>query len=216
MAFEMTVETIQDVMEWAYEKSINGLPGMGSALEMADDYIADGGSNREQIDALIRWQNTKAATAGFVTSLGGVITLPVAIPANISSTLYVQMRMIAAIAHIAGHDIHNDKVKTMMMVCLTGNAVNEVLKDTGVMLSTKLATVAIKNISSETLKAINKAVGFRLLTKFGTTGVINLGKMVPIIGGLVGAGLDGYTTNLIGDKAREIFLDNSKIFVDVN
>lgn len=84
------------------------------------------------------------------------------------------------------------------------------------MLTTKLATVAIKNISSETLKAINKAVGFRLLTKFGTTGVINLGKMVPIIGGLVGAGLDGYTTNLIGDKAREIFLDNSKIFVDVN
>ncbi len=216
MAFEMTVETIQDVMEWAYEKSINGLPGMGSALEMADDYIADGGSKREQIDALIRWQNTKAATAGFVTSLGGVITLPVAIPANISSTLYVQMRMIAAIAHIAGHDIHNDKVKTMMMVCLTGNAVNEVLKDTGVMLTTKLATVAIKNISSETLKTINKAVGFRLLTKFGTTGVINLGKMVPIIGGLVGAGLDGYTTNLIGDKAREIFLDNSKIFVDVN
>ncbi len=139
MAFEMTVETIQDVMEWAYEKSINGLPGMGSALEMADDYIADGGSKREQIDALIRWQNTKAATAGFVTSLGGVITLPVAIPANISSTLYVQMRMIAAIAHIAGHDIHNDKVKTMMMVCLTGNAVNEVLKDTGVMLTTKLA-----------------------------------------------------------------------------
>ncbi len=216
MAFEMTVETIQDVMEWAYEKSINGLPGMGSALEMADDYIADGGSKREQIDALIRWQNTKAATAAFVTSLGGVITLPVAIPANISSTLYVQMRMIAAIAHIAGHDIHNDKVKTMMMVCLTGNAVNEVLKDTGVMLTTKLATVAIKNISSETLKTINKAVGFRLLTKFGTTGVINLGKMVPIIGGLVGAGLDGYTTNLIGDKAREIFLDNSKIFVDVN
>ncbi len=216
MAFEMTVETIPDVMEWAYEKSINGLPGMGSALEMADDYIADGGSKREQIDALIRWQNTKAATAGFVTSLGGVITLPVAIPANISSTLYVQMRMIAAIAHIAGHDIHNDKVKTMMMVCLTGNAVNEVLKDTGVMLTTKLATVAIKNISSETLKTINKAVGFRLLTKFGTTGVINLGKMVPIIGGLVGAGLDGYTTNLIGDKAREIFLDNSKIFVDVN
>lgn len=216
MAFEMTVETIQDVMEWAYEKSINGLPGMGSALEMADDYIADGGSKREHIDALIRWQNTKAATAGFVTSLGGVITLPVAIPANISSTLYVQMRMIAAIAHIAGHDIHNDKVKTMMMVCLTGNAVNEVLKDTGVMLTTKLATVAIKNISSETLKTINKAVGFRLLTKFGTTGVINLGKMVPIIGGLVGAGLDGYTTNLIGDKAREIFLDNSNIFVDVN
>ncbi len=216
MAFEMTVETIQDVMEWAYEKSINGLPGMGSALEMADDYIADGGSKREQIDALIRWQNTKAATAGFVTSLGGVITLPVAIPANISSTLYVQMRMIAAIAHIAGHDIHNDKVKTMMMVCLTGNAVNEVLKDTGVTLTTKLVAVAIKNISSETLKAINKAVGFRLLTKFGTTGVINLGKMVPIIGGLVGAGLDGYTTNLIGDKAREIFLDNSKIFVDVN
>ena len=216
MAFGLTVETIQEAIEWGYEKAIHGLPGMGTAIELAEDYMQQGGSKREQIDSLIRWQNTKAATSGFLTSLGGVATLPVAIPANITSTLYVQMRMIAAIAHISGHNIHNDKVKTMMMVCLTGNAVNEVLKDVGVTLATKTAQAAIKNISGATIIRINKAVGYRLLTKFGSTGVINLGKMVPVLGGLVGASFDGYTTNLIGDKARELFLDNQQIFVDLN
>jgi hypothetical protein len=33
---------------------------------------------------------------------------------------------------------------------------------------------------------INQKVGFRLLTKFGSKGVINLGKMVPLTGGIIG------------------------------
>ncbi len=219
MAFGLTIEKVQEAVEWGYEKSVNGLPGMGTAIELASDYMKQGGSVEEQIDSLIRWQNTKAASAGFVTSLGGAITLPVAIPANIASTLYVQMRMIAAIAHISGHDVTDDRVKTLIVVCLTGNAANEVLKDTGIMLSTKLATTAIKKISGKTITRINKAVSFRLLTKFGSTGVINLGKMVPILGAVVGATFDGVTTNLIGNKAKEIFWDNKSMFedlVDVN
>ena len=30
---------------------------------------------------------------------------------------------------------------------------------------------------------MNKAVGFRLLTKFGQTGLVNLGKAIPLVGG---------------------------------
>ena len=212
MAFELTVEKIQEAIEWGYEQSVNGLPGMGTAIDLADDYIKQGGSVSDQIDSLIRWQNTKAATAGFVTGIGGAITLPVAIPANIASTLYIQMRMIAAIAHISGHDIKDDRIKTMMFVCLTGNAVNEVLKDTGITVSTKLATAAIKNISRKTIDRINSAVGFRLLTKFGTTGAVNLGKMVPVLGAFIGATFDGVTTNIIGNKTKEIFWENRGIF----
>ena len=52
--------------------------------------------------ALIRWQNAKCATSGFIAGLGGSITLPVSIPANISSVLYIQIRMIAAIAYMGG------------------------------------------------------------------------------------------------------------------
>ena len=52
----------------------------------------------------------KCGTSGLVTGLGGLITLPVAIPANISSVMYVQMRTIACIAKMGGYDVTSDQV----------------------------------------------------------------------------------------------------------
>lgn len=63
-------EIIHNVMEWAYDKSVNGV-GFGTAIEMAEDYLSENGSLRDKIDSLIRWQNTKAGSAGFVSGLGG-------------------------------------------------------------------------------------------------------------------------------------------------
>lgn len=200
-------EKIQELIEWAYDKAINGLPGTGTAIELAQDYINNSNAPKDNINSLIRWQNTKAGSAGFLTGLGGVVTMPVAIPANIASTLYVQIRMIAAIAHIAGHDVKHDKVQALIMLCLLGNSMNEVAKDFGISFSTKLATVYIKkNITGAMLTKINQAVGFRLVTKAGSTGLINLTKAVPFLGGVVGGSFDAITTNLVGNQARNIFL----------
>ena len=51
---------------------------------------------------IVNYQVAKCTTSGFVTGLGGLITLPVAIPANVSSVMYVQMRMIACLAYMGG------------------------------------------------------------------------------------------------------------------
>ena len=178
---------IMPVLDWAYDKAVNGVAGLDSASELAESYMSKGGSRVDQANSLIRWQNTKAGTSGFVTGFGGVITMPVTVPASISSVLYIQVRMIAAIAHIGGHDVKDDCIKTLVYVCLTGNGAREILKDAGVVIGNKLTIGAIKRISGRTLVKINQRVGFRLLTKFGEKGAINLGKAVPFAGALVGA-----------------------------
>jgi hypothetical protein len=86
--------------------------------------------------------------------------------------------MIAAIAHMGGYDLKDDRVKTLVYTCLTGNAAKDIVKNIGITISTKMTNTLIKNISGETIKAINKAVGFRLITKFGQKGAINLGKVI--------------------------------------
>ena len=53
---------------------------------------------------------------------------------------------------------------------------------------------------------INKKVGFRLLTKFGEKGVINLGKLVPIAGGIIGGSVDSISTWGVGVAARKTFV----------
>ena len=67
----MDLQVMQNVLDWGYDKAVNGVPGLDSAKELADDYLNEDGSLSEKVDSLIRWQNTKCATSGFKTNLGG-------------------------------------------------------------------------------------------------------------------------------------------------
>ena len=75
----------------------------------------------------------------------------------------------------------------------------------GVDLTTRLARSAIQSISGKTLTAINQAVGFRLVTKFGDKGVLNMGRAIPLLGGVVGATFEVVATNAVGNVARDVF-----------
>ncbi|WP_313644725.1 EcsC family protein [Stenotrophomonas sp.] len=205
MSKDLTESKVIAALDWAYEKAVNGVAGLDSAQEIAQGYKKPNQTPYEQANSLIRWQNAKAGTSGFITGLGGFLVMPVTIPANLASVMYVQIRMIAAIAHLGGYDLRDDKVKTLVYSCMAGNAAKDILKDVGIQIGKKVTQNAIKNISKSTITAINRRVGFRLLTKFGEKGVVNLGKAIPLLGGVIGATFDITSTNLIGNIARDAF-----------
>jgi uncharacterized protein (DUF697 family) len=116
--------------------------------------------------------------------------------------------MIVSIAHLGGHDVRDDRVKTLVYATLCGSAATDILKDVGIKIGVKFTEKMVQTISREVIVKINQAVGFRLLTKFGTTGVINLGKAIPLIGGIIGGTVDGISTNTIGNIARNLFIQD--------
>lgn len=201
----LTQSKLMKIMDWSYKKAVDGLPGMDTAQELAQSYLSKSKSVDEAIDKLIKWQQTKGATSGFLTGIGGLITLPVAVPANISSVLYIQIRMIAAIASMKGYDLKDDQVKTMVFVALTGQGATEILKKSGMKIGQGMAGALVHKIPSEVIKAINQKVGFRLLTKFGEKGVVNLSKAIPLVGGVIGGTVDGVGTRIIGKTAKKLF-----------
>lgn len=212
MAEKLSEGKIMQALNWAYDKALDGsIPGTDSAYEMAENYLKGEGDLTEKVNSLIRWQNTKSVTTGFVSGLGGIITMPVAIPASIATVIYVQIRMITAIAIMGGYDVKDDRVKALVYTCLAGNAAKDILKGTGIVIGSKMSTQLIKSISKETIFAINKLVGFRLLTKFGEKGAINLGKMIPLVGGVIGGAFDGISTNVVGNVARKTFIEGSAV-----
>jgi len=155
----LTHDAIMSVLDWSYDKAINGgVPGMDTAIELGDNYLQKDGSLEANVDGLIRWQNTKSATSGFLSGLGGLVLLPVTLPANITSVILVQMRMVAAIAHMGGHDLKSDEVKTFVYTCLAGNGAKDILKNSGIQIGKKLAVTGIKKIPFEVIKKINQAV----------------------------------------------------------
>lgn len=199
---------INKLLDWVYDKAINGIHRVESAEELANSYLSKNTSVDAAIDTLIRWQITKSATSVF----GGVITLPVAIPTNIASVMYVQIRMIGAIAYMRGRgfNLKDDQVKSFVLVCLTGQSASNIIKQAGIKAGTAVTKQTIKKIPVEIIRAINKKVGFRLVTKFGEKGVINLGKAIPLVGGFIGGTVDGTGTIVIGKTAKKVFAESTK------
>ena len=203
---QLTESKMMQVLEWGYEKAIQGLPGMESAEELAKRYLEKYDTVDEAIDTFINWQCAKCATSRFITGLGGLLTLPVAIPANISSVIFVQIRMIATIAKMRGYNLKDDQVKTLVFVALTGQAATDILKQAGITIGSKVGINLIKKMPMKVIYQINKKVGFRLVTKFGQKGIINLGKLVPIVGGVIGGTVDTVGTLTVGKTAKKLFI----------
>ena len=134
------------------------------------------------------------------------ITLPLALPANFIDVLYIQLRMVAAIAAMGGHDVRSDQVHTLCYACLCGRGVTDVIKRAGITVGRKLTQAAIRGLPVRIIYAVNKAVCFRLVTKFGQKGVVNLHKFIPVAGGVVGGSLDSFGTYAVGTAARKIFI----------
>lgn len=197
------------ILDYCYEAALQGLPGQETVYQLVEDYLGEKGTLDEKIGRLIRWQNAKCAASGFLSGLGGIMTLPVAIPADLAACYYIQIRMIGAIALMRGYDLHNDKVRTLVYLCLCGDGVREVMKDLGIQIGKNFAKSAVQKISGASLRKINQAVGFRLFTKFGEKGVINIGKGIPIVGGLIGASVNAYACNIVGGAAKDVFTKRS-------
>ena len=205
MAGRWTQEKITGLLDWAYDTAISGPPPFDSAEDLAASYMQDDAPVVDQVNSLIRFQVTKAATSGFLSGLGGLITLPITVPANVGVVIVVQLRMIAAIAIMGGHDVRDDQVKALVYACLVGNGAKEIVREAGIKIGEKLALSGIRRIPGAVLTKINQAVGFRLLTKFGEKGVVNFGKAIPLVGGVIGGTVEAISTNAVGNVARDIF-----------
>lgn len=190
---------------------MTGFPALGidSAEDLANEYLQGPGTLETKVNSLINWQTARATVSGFLTGAPGLIALPATLPANLTLVLFIQLRLIAAIAYMGGHDPKSDRVKTLVLMCLTGNAASKIASSVGIQMGQKLTTQAIRAIPGRTLVAINQLVGFRLLTKFGEKGIVNLGKAVPLAGGLLGGLVEGTATKLIGATANRFFIASS-------
>jgi len=182
--------------------------GFVSSRALAADYLSSRrySTNDMRVAALIRNESLKAGAVGFVTGFGGFVSMPVTLPADIVGTWAVQARMVGAIAEIYGYSVHEPDVQTGILLCLLGGKVSEqVLQGCGVKVAKKLSAKLIDKIPGKILTQINKAVGFRFLTKSGEKGIVNLTKLIPVFGAIVSGGFDNLSTKAVGKMAQRFY-----------
>lgn len=189
------------------DHAVDGVSPMSGAAALARQYERDRSyaNDDARVDALIRWEASKNFTSGFLTSLGGMLTLPVTVPASFGASWLLQARLSGAIAVLYGHGLDEERVRTLILLSLVGDSAKQIVKDAGIVFGKRVTLAAIERLPAKTLVELNNRIGFRLLTKAGENGAVSLGKAVPLLGGIVGGSFDAAVCVAVGKTGKRIF-----------
>jgi hypothetical protein len=191
----------------ALHRAIHGIGPLSPAATAADKQLREQkGDVDRAIHEVIENHVRYAGAQGFLTNLGGLATMAFTVPTNISGLALVECRMIAGIAHLRGYDLADPRVRNAVLVCLLGeDAVHDLVKAQKLPAPPMaLATAPAHDpwldrvIAAEVAADLVQKVAGKKLA--GT-----VARRIPLIGGIVGMGADGYATWRIGRYAdREL------------
>jgi hypothetical protein len=143
-----------------------------------------------------------AGVQGFVTNLGGAITLPIAIPADTVGTLAWIVRATSGVMNAYGFDTETEQGAAQLRLgLLVAAGVNSLTLDGG-------GRVVVRELSRQLLRGapgnpIGVAVARRLAERFGTRAAARrLSRAVPLVGGVVGAGLNVTMVRVMANRTR--------------
>ena len=193
----------------ALKRAINGVGPLPGAAAAADKQLKEQRGNvdaavHEVIENHVRY----AGAQGFVTNLGGLVTATVAIPANITGLALIQCRMVAGIAHVRGYDLADPRVRNAVLISLLGeDSVNSLVKKKKLP-APPMALATAPQHDAHLDKIISSEVASDLITRVaGKRLATVIGRRIPVVGGLVGMGADGFATWRIGRYAdRELLM----------
>jgi uncharacterized protein (DUF697 family) len=114
----------------------------------------------------------------------------------------VQTRMVAAIAHLRGYDLDDPRVRTAVITCLLGeDGVADRLKKSSLVTS-PLAIATAPVFDPELDRQVAGEVVGELIARIsGKKMVLTVTRRIPLLGGAVGGGVDGWSTYRIGQYA---------------
>lgn len=174
-------------LDWAYNQAASGEvpPPFANAMQLADEYRIQYPSLTEASNNLIKYELPKISGVGLLTSLWGTVSLPV----NVAAVLFMQIRLVQAIAHLAGRDSDDEEVKALTFASLLGSQGVSLVK---------------KQMLKEGLPKLLPQIVAKLAPKM--LGTKSISKLIPIVSGVIGTSIDTLTTYGILKTAQGLFL----------
>ena len=200
VAERLAPQAAAGVLRQILELAIDGYQRFPGAERVAENKLArTGGDPQLAIEAVIDQHIRLAGVQGFATGLGGLITLPVALPANLTGIAIVQARMVAAIAHLRGYDLDDPRVRTAVITCLLGEeGIADRLKKSS-LVSSPMAIATAPVFDPELDRQVSGEVVGELIARIsGKKMALTVTRRIPLLGGAVAAGVDGWSTYRVG------------------
>jgi hypothetical protein len=203
IAPQVTAGFVREVLD----RAIDGFGPLSGAGAAADRRLTRAHGDVDQaIHDLIEGHVRMAGVQGFATNLGGIVTLALTMPANISGLAILQCHLVAGIAHLRGYTLDDRRVRNAVLACLLGEDSLDALVEQGPLPSTPMAIATAPVYDPQLDRQVASLVTAELLTRVtGRRVIISFGRRTPLLGGGVGAVSDAYSTYRVGRYAdREL------------
>lgn len=189
----------------AFDRAVDGFGPLKGAAEAADSKLADcDGDVDEAIGKVIDSHVRLAGAQGFATNFGGLATMAVTIPANISGLALLQCHLVAGIAHLRGYDLSDPRVRNAVLACILGNdAVKSLVKEHRLPGAPMVIATAPHHDADLDQRIATEVATALIAQVAGKRTASVVGRRVPVIGGGVGAFTDGYDTYRAGRYAAK-------------
>jgi len=199
---EKKQNALEKITDWMIETGQQDIDQYVNKLKSQNPGI----SNDDLAKKIVRRKSIKNGLVGAVTGLGGLITLPLAVPADLGLSWMIQIAIVLAVAHVYGHNAKSADIKTDIYLILAGDSVREALRRIGIEVSKEVTKKAVsKYITREVMKKIWKVVPQKIITKAGEKSLTSFMKMVPLVGAPVGYTFDWFAAKTVGKTAIKYY-----------
>jgi hypothetical protein len=191
----------------ALHRAVHGVGPLPPATTAADKQLREQkGDVDRAIHEVIENHVRYAGAQGLLTNLGGLTTMTYLVPANITGLALVQCRMVAGIAHLRGYDLTDPRVRNAVLVSMLGPDAVRSLVASGRLPAPPMALATAPVHDPVLDRTISAEVAADLVAKVAGKRVAgSAARKIPLVGGLVGAGADGFVTWQVGRYAdREL------------
>lgn len=196
----VTGQAVRDILE----RAIDGVGPIPGAAKSADSQLRRAGGDIDlAVESLITSHLRLAGAQGFLTNIGGLLTMAITVPTNIAGVSLLQCHLAAAILHLRGYNLANPSVRDAVLVCLLdSDARKSLTAATGLTISPAALATAVPDVDVQ--QQVAKAVTGQLLAMAGGKQMASfLARRIPVLGGAVGGFGDAMSTRRIGrDAAR--------------
>lgn len=207
-----TPEVAGGLLRSIIEFAINGNNAFPGAKTTAARSLQAKGERESAIDSVVVQHIGLASAQGFLTSVGGLITLPVGLPTNVAGLAVLSVRMIASIAHLRGYDVDDRRVRSALTLSMLGDDEVRRLVADGKLPTSPLAIATAPMFDPELERRISERVMGSLAGRMsGKHLAVVVVRGIPLVGGGVGAAVDGWLTFGLAAYAKREFIARQQL-----
>ncbi|WP_017933427.1 EcsC family protein [Nocardioides sp. Iso805N] len=211
-AIELAPGVTSSFVLHALNRAIVGVGPLPGAAAAADKQLEEQHGDRDKaVHEVIENHVAYAGAGGFVTNVGGLMTAAFTIPTNIAGLALIQCRMVAGIAHLRGYNLEDMRTRNAILECILGRERVEALVKSKKLPAPPMAVATAPVADPQLDRVITQLVASEMVARLaGKRLAISVGRKIPVVGGVVGAGADGYVTWRVGRYANRELLPRAR------